>query len=76
METFYVLLFSYTLKGYPVERTLLLESSEQCNTAIRANEDVATMLGADLFCIDTCQYIPYTSFPEKTLLTLRSSEKP
>lgn len=53
METFYVLLFSYTLKGYPVERTLLLESSAQCNTAIRANEDVATMLGADLFCIDT-----------------------
>ena len=53
METFYVLLFSYTLQGYPVERTLLLESSEQCNTAIRANEGVAEMLGADLFCIDT-----------------------
>ena len=53
METFYVLLFSYTLQGYPVERTVLLESAAQCNTAIRANEEVAAMLGADLFCIDT-----------------------
>jgi len=53
METFYILLFSYTIQGYPVERTLLLENSDQCLIAIRANEPLSDALGADLFCIDT-----------------------
>ena len=53
METFYILLFSYSIQGHPVERTLLLENSEQCQIAIRANEPLSDALGADLFCIDT-----------------------
>ena len=53
METFYIFLISYTLQGHPVERTWILENSEQCQIAIRANEPVSTALNADLFCIDT-----------------------
>jgi len=53
METFYIFLISYTLQGHPVERTLLLETKEQCQIAIRANEPLSDALGADLFCIDT-----------------------
>ena len=53
METFYIFLFSYSIQGHPIERTLLLENSEQCQIAIRANEPLSTALGADLFCIDT-----------------------
>jgi len=53
METFYILLFSYSIQGHPIERTLLLETSEQCQIAIRANEPLSDALGADLFCIDT-----------------------
>jgi hypothetical protein len=53
MQTFYILLFSYSIQGHPIERTLLLENSEQCQIAIRANEPLSTALGADLFCIDT-----------------------
>lgn len=53
METFYILLFSYSIQGHPIERTLLLENSEQCQIAIRANEPLSDALGADLFCIDT-----------------------
>ena len=53
METFYIFLISYTLQGHPIERTLLLESNEQCQIAIRANEPLSNELNADLFCIDT-----------------------
>jgi hypothetical protein len=53
METFYILLFSYSIQGYPIERTLLLENSGQCQIAIRANEPLSDALGADLYCIDT-----------------------
>ena len=53
METFYIFLFSYSIQGYPIERTLLLENSEQCQVAIRANEPLSDALGADLYCIDT-----------------------
>jgi len=53
METFYIFLISYTLQGHPIERTLLLETKEQCQIAIRANEPLSDALGADLFCIDT-----------------------
>jgi len=53
METFYIFLISYSLQGHPIERTLLLENSEQCQIAIRANEPLSTALGADLYCIDT-----------------------
>jgi hypothetical protein len=53
METFYILLFSYSIQGHPIERTLLLENSEQCQIAIRANEPIATAMGIDLYCIDT-----------------------
>ena len=53
METFYIFLISYTLQGHPIERTLILENSEQCQIAIRANEPLSTKLNADLFCIDT-----------------------
>jgi len=53
METFYIFLISYTLQGYPIERTLILENSEQCQIAIRANEPLSQELNADLFCIDT-----------------------
>lgn len=53
METFYIFLISYTLQGHPVERTWILENSEQCQIAIRANEPVSNALNADLFCIDT-----------------------
>lgn len=53
METFYIFLISYTLKGHPIERTILLENSEQCQIAIRANEPLSDSLGADMFCLDT-----------------------
>jgi len=53
MKTFYILLFSYSIQGHPIERTLLLETSEQCQIAIRVNEPLSDALGADLFCIDT-----------------------
>ena len=53
MQTFYILLFSYSIQGHPIERTLLLENSDQCQIAIRANEPLSDALGADLFCIDT-----------------------
>lgn len=53
MQTFYILLFSYSIQGHPIERTLLLENSGQCQIAIRANEPLSDALGADLFCIDT-----------------------
>lgn len=53
MQTFYIFLISYSIQGHPIERTLLLESSEQCQIAIRANEPLSDALGADLFCIDT-----------------------
>ena len=53
METFYLFLISYSLRGYPIERTLLLENSAQCQMAIRANEPLSDALNADLFCIDT-----------------------
>ena len=53
METFYIFLISYSIQGHPIERSLLLENSEQCQIAIRANEPLSNALGADLFCIDT-----------------------
>jgi hypothetical protein len=53
METFYIFLISYSIQGHPIERTLLLENSEQCQIAIRANEPLSTAIGADLYCIDT-----------------------
>ena len=53
METFYIFLISYSLQGHPIERTILLENSEQCQIAIRANEPLSNSLGADLYCIDT-----------------------
>ena len=53
METFYIFLFSYSIQGYPIERTLLLETKAQCQIAIRANEPLSNELNADLFCIDT-----------------------
>ena len=53
METFYIFLISYSIQGYPIERSLLLETKDQCQIAIRANEPLSNALGADLFCIDT-----------------------
>jgi len=53
METFYIFLISYSLQGHPIERTLILENSEQCQIAIRANEPLSNSLGADMFCLDT-----------------------
>lgn len=53
METFYIFLISYSIQGHPIERTLLLETKDQCQIAIRANEPLSDALGADLFCIDT-----------------------
>lgn len=53
METFYIFLISYSIQGYPIERTLLLENKELCQIAIRANEPLSDALNADLFCIDT-----------------------
>ena len=53
METFYIFLISYSIQGHPIERSLLLETKEQCQIAIRANEPLSNALGADLFCIDT-----------------------
>ena len=53
METFYIFLISYTIQGHPIERTLLLENSNQCEIAIRANEPLSNELNANLFCIDT-----------------------
>ncbi len=53
MQFFYIFIFSYAIQGHPIERTLLLETSEQCQVAIRSNEQLAEMLGADLFCVKT-----------------------
>ena len=53
MQFFYIFIFSYAIQGHPIERTLLLETSEQCQVAIRSNEQLAKMLGADLFCVNT-----------------------
>jgi len=53
MQFFYIFIFSYAIQGHPIERTLLLETSEQCQVAIRSNEQLAEMLGADLFCVNT-----------------------
>jgi hypothetical protein len=53
METFYIFLISYSIQGHPIERTILLETSNQCQIAIRANEPLSDALGADMYCIDT-----------------------
>lgn len=53
METFYIFLISYSIQGHPIERTILLENSNQCQIAIRANEPLSDALGADMYCIDT-----------------------
>jgi len=55
MQFFHIFLISYAIQGHPIERTFLLESSEQCEVALRANEPLINMLGADAFCIDTGQ---------------------
>ena len=55
MQFFHIFLISYAIQGHPIERTFLLESSEQCEVALRANEPLIDMLGADAFCIDTGQ---------------------
>ena len=44
METFYIFLISYSIQGYPVERTILLRKLRaQCQIAIRANEPLSDM---------------------------------
>ena len=53
METFYIFLISYSIQGHPIERTILLETNNQCQIAIRANEPLSDALGADMYCIDT-----------------------
>ena len=53
MQFFYIFIFSYAIQGHPIERTLLLETSEQCQVAIRANERLVQILGADAYCINT-----------------------
>lgn len=53
MQFFHIFMISYVIQGHPLERTFLLETSEQCQVAIRANEPLIEMLGADAFCINT-----------------------
>ena len=52
MQFFHIFMLAYTLNGYPVESKLYLQNSEQCQVAIRANERLVQILGADayLFC--------------------------
>ena len=53
MQFFHIFMLAYTLNGYPVESRLYLGSREQCQVAIRANEQLAEILGADAFCVNT-----------------------
>ncbi len=53
MQFFYIFMLTYTLNGYPVESRLYLQNSEQCQVAIRANERLVQILGADAYCINT-----------------------
>ena len=55
MQFFHIFLISYAIQGHPIERTFLLENSEQCQVAIRANAPLIDMLGADAYCINTGQ---------------------
>ena len=53
MEFFYIFMIEYTLRGHLMQRTFLLENSEQCQMAIRGNEELATALDANMYCINT-----------------------
>ena len=53
MQFFHIFMLSYTLNGYPVESRLYLQNSEQCQVAIRANEQLVQILDADAFCVNT-----------------------
>ena len=53
METFYLFVMIYTLQNHEITIRVPLETSAQCQMAIRANEPLADELKADLFCIDT-----------------------
>lgn len=53
MQFFHIFMLAYTLNGYPVESRLYLQNSEQCQVAIRANEQLVQILDADAFCVNT-----------------------
>lgn len=53
METFYLFVMVYTLQNHEITIRVPLETSAQCQIAIRANEPLSSELNADLYCIDT-----------------------
>lgn len=53
METFYLFVMVYTLQNHEITIRVPLETSAQCQIAIRANEPLSEELNADLYCIDT-----------------------
>jgi len=53
MQFFHIFMLTYSLNGYPVEGKLYLENSKQCQVAIRANEQLVEILGANAFCVNT-----------------------
>ena len=53
METFYLFVMVYTLQNHEITIRVPLETSAQCQIAIRANEPLSNELNADLYCIDT-----------------------
>ena len=53
MEYFFLLVLEYEINGGWMRSRFILPNSASCQQAIRANEDLATSLNANLYCIET-----------------------
>lgn len=53
MEYFFVLILEYEINGGWMRSRFILPNSASCQQAIRANEDLATSLNANLYCVQT-----------------------
>ena len=53
MTFFYIFVIEYTLRGHDIRSSIILENAEQCQLAIRGNEQLSTEIDANLYCIKT-----------------------
>jgi len=53
MEYFFLLVLEYEINGGWMRSRFILPNAAACQVAIRANEDLATSLNANLYCIET-----------------------
>ena len=53
MEYFFFLILEYEINQGLMRSRFILPNSASCQRAIRANEDLATSLNANLYCVQT-----------------------